>query len=188
MTVDRVKWDQSISSQFYKHSVGLDFQKIKHHINNGYSVIQRVSRVFINVNGQLCISNRVLIPSKKQLILKKIRTTSEHPTGYQTVKDFVENDRVEFRKFTWWEGSSAIVDGRGMIHLKSADTNIPELTILLIIGREVAGWSAADKVTGIPYFIGTVTDGKLMNGLDFYKTYLRPFIAKIQKNAVKTKI
>lgn len=54
---------------------------------------------------------------------------------------------------TWDDGSQAFLDSRGMLHLKSSDYEIPELSLVLVEG-EVSGWCADSRFWGQPYFCG----------------------------------
>jgi hypothetical protein len=54
----------------------------------------------------------------------------------------------------WPDGSRAYLDSRGLLHLKSADAGIPELTLVLTDGP-LAGWVAGGSTFGPPYFTGT---------------------------------
>ncbi|SFH92940.1 hypothetical protein [Planctomicrobium piriforme] len=51
----------------------------------------------------------------------------------------------------WKDGSQAVLDSRGMLHLKSSDAAIPEFTLVLHEDC-VAGWSALGQVWGERYF------------------------------------
>jgi hypothetical protein len=53
----------------------------------------------------------------------------------------------------WADGSRAYLDSRGLLHLKSSDTSIPELTLVLYDGM-LAGWCANGVLFGPPYFTG----------------------------------
>ena len=55
------------------------------------------------------------------------------------------------RRATWQNGSSAVLDSRGMLHLKSAGATIPEATIVLAEGA-LGGWLADGSYWGFGYF------------------------------------
>ena len=46
---------------------------------------------------------------------------------------------------TWPDGSRAVLDGGGLLHLRSSDPSIPECSIVLHDG-ETAGWVADGKI------------------------------------------
>ncbi len=64
--------------------------------------------------------------------------------------------RVSLRCARWPNGSCAWIDGRGLLHCRSADASIPELSIVLT-DEPTAIWSSAGQVTGSSYFVGEAT-------------------------------
>lgn len=77
----------------------------------------------------------------------------------------------------WTDGSRAYLDSRGLLHLKSARREIPELTIVLAEGP-LAGWSSNGQLFGPEYFTGDET-GHEQAYLDFYNI-LWEFVAKVR--------
>jgi hypothetical protein len=57
------------------------------------------------------------------------------------------------RVATWPDGSRALLDRRGLLHLQSADRSIPEVSIVLKDGM-LAGWCADGTLWGPPYITG----------------------------------
>jgi hypothetical protein len=55
---------------------------------------------------------------------------------------------------TWRDGSRAYLDSRGLLHLRSSDSAVPELTLVLTEGT-MAGWCADRGLFGPAYFTGT---------------------------------
>lgn len=55
---------------------------------------------------------------------------------------------------TWDDGSEAFLDSRGLLHLKSSDRSIPEVTMVLHEEGPTAGWSSNGRYWGNSYFIG----------------------------------
>ncbi len=60
------------------------------------------------------------------------------------------------RTARWDDGSRAWIDSRGLLHLRSSDAGIPEVTLVLYHSR-VAGWCSDGRVFGQRYFIGDAT-------------------------------
>jgi hypothetical protein len=54
---------------------------------------------------------------------------------------------------TWDDGSRAVLDSRGLVHLASSDRAIPETTLVLAEG-ELTGWHSHGHSWGRQYFIG----------------------------------
>jgi hypothetical protein len=55
------------------------------------------------------------------------------------------------RQVSWSDGSRAVLDSRGMLHLQSSDNSIPEFTLILDQTR-VSGWSAGNHLWGLDYY------------------------------------
>jgi hypothetical protein len=51
----------------------------------------------------------------------------------------------------WPSGTRAFLDSRGLLHLKSHDSGLPEVSLVLSEG-EVAGWTSDGHVCGPPFF------------------------------------
>ena len=64
--------------------------------------------------------------------------------------------RYDLTVATWADGSRAFLDSRGLLHLKSSDPAVPEMTFVLS-SEKLAGWSSEGTVFGPPYFIGDAT-------------------------------
>jgi hypothetical protein len=61
--------------------------------------------------------------------------------------------RYRLAAATWEDGSRAVLDSRGLLHLASSDRSIPETTLVLAEG-ELTGWHSHGHSWGRPYFIG----------------------------------
>ncbi|MHC2066388.1 hypothetical protein ACYFX5_02860 [Bremerella sp. T1] len=59
----------------------------------------------------------------------------------------------ELSRAAWPNGSEAFLDSRGMLHLRSANGRVPEVTIVLTDGH-LAGWTSEGRVFGQQYFTG----------------------------------
>ena len=72
---------------------------------------------------------------------------------------------------TWDDGSQAFLDSRGLLHLKSSDPKIPEVSIVLCDGM-VSGWCSDGRVWGDPFFFG---DQRAYLASDVFESCIRPF-------------
>lgn len=77
----------------------------------------------------------------------------------------------------WPDGSTAVLDHLGLLHLHSSDRTIPECTIVLHEGI-TSGWVADGRFWGEPYCIGThpPTSAKII-----WEEVLRPFAQQIRR-------
>jgi hypothetical protein len=64
--------------------------------------------------------------------------------------------RVKMHLATWPDGSRAWLDNRGLLHLRSSDRSIPELSLVLNDRVPLAAWSSDGKMCGRPEFLGDV--------------------------------
>jgi hypothetical protein len=76
----------------------------------------------------------------------------------------------------WADGSRAVLDSRGLLHLKSSDAAIAELT--MVLGQKgISGWCSDGRVWGKEFFVGDVprTGAK-----QIFEEVLRPFIRRLR--------
>jgi hypothetical protein len=92
----------------------------------------------------------------------------------------LKNKEVKFSKRVWQDGSEAIVDGRGFLHLKSSDKSLAEITIVLATGNRTSCWSSDGMVCGDDYYIDTGRAKKIPVE-DFYRNYIQKFIDRLVK-------
>jgi hypothetical protein len=175
--------------QLKKLQVTAHFQvlnQIKKMINNGYSVINSAKSIYINANGRLFVDQRDvrLDPNGRYLTLKinEVNAMEWITPVNQAIIDVPHLPNLKFTKFSWADGSEAVVDSRGLLHLKSSDTGIPEITIILVVEKTTACWAADGKITGSPYFTGN-TQKNVMLAADFYREYIERFINIIKAYA-----
>jgi MoxR-vWA-beta-propeller ternary system domain bpX0/MoxR-vWA-beta-propeller ternary system domain bpX1 len=158
-------------------------------VNRGYSILQRLKHIYINRKG--CISFENFYIDLNERGETALMDNSTLPTimkdNYQEkqllkedfeVKALPSNQQIKFYKVEWADGSVAMLDSRGFLHLKSSDTNIPEMTIVLVAGKLCTCWSADGFYTGNPYFMPD-TD-KIISGRIFYKHYIQAFISELE--------
>ncbi|MGI4823648.1 MAG: hypothetical protein ACRYFV_20755 [Janthinobacterium lividum] len=163
-------------------------QHVKQLINNGYNVLQRVTKLGLTEAGELLIDGqelRVVSHSgtlTQELYLKSKRPESRAHTMAQVSAEtfaLTANKRLQFRLFRWANGSEAVLDPRGLLHLRSANTSVPEITLVLILNQPTAAWAADDllggTVCGSPYFTGP-QPGRQLAVPAFYQQYIQRFI------------
>jgi hypothetical protein len=123
-------------------------------------VRNRFSRVFVDSRGRIGLisrkseavislaagghivmdSRRAQIPDKR-LNVPFIPVAGPPGVGYS------------LRAARWQDGSTAWLDSRGMLHLKSSDRSLPEVTLVLRDGA-LAGWTSDGQTFGMAYFAG----------------------------------
>ncbi|HVV99505.1 MAG TPA: hypothetical protein VHB77_04155, partial [Planctomycetaceae bacterium] len=70
------------------------------------------------------------------------------------VRQFIPIPHTQYRlrEAQWDDGTRAVIDARGLLHLRSSDTSIPETTIVLHT-NDLAGWCAGVGAWGDRYFL-----------------------------------
>jgi hypothetical protein len=63
----------------------------------------------------------------------------------------------QLRVASWSENNRAFLDSRGLLHLQSADRNLPEITLVLNNDGPLAGWSSDGRLYGPKFFHGSDT-------------------------------
>jgi hypothetical protein len=92
--------------------------------------------------------------------------------------NLLPNENINFYKWHWADGSTAIIDSRGLVHLKSSNQHLPEITIVLVGGRQTACWASDGVVSGVDYYINEKITRKVYPE-EFQKLYIQPFIDRL---------
>ncbi len=80
----------------------------------------------------------------------------------------------------WEDGSRAYLDSRGLLHLKSSDLLIPELTLVLTEGT-TAGWCAQHGTFGPVYFTGDKAHAATVQADQmFFHSVLQDFVERLR--------
>lgn len=152
-------------------------------INNGYSVINSAKRIYLHPMGLICIDHREIRLSPKGDQIKITDSRSDHVGLAGPVKqepmEVMHLPNIKFTKFKWPNGSEAVLDSRGLLHLKSSDVTVSEISILLVIDKPSACWSSDGNVTGWEYFTGN-NPANGVRVIEFYDRYIQPFINGIK--------
>lgn len=157
--------------------------QIKKLINNGYSVINSAKNIYVNTSGKLYIDQREIRPDEHG---RTISLKDNNLNAIEVIKPVLQESMevahlpyIKFTKFIWADGSEAVLDSRGLLHLKSSDIRIPESSIILVIEKTTACWSVDGKIAGSAYFTGS-RQTNVMLVADFYNTYIHPFILNLK--------
>jgi hypothetical protein len=175
----------TLYTKYKNRRIWTDFGHLKKYINNGYSVLQRVQHIAINTYKHLSLDGYdiglvddnylKLIDNRKKPVINASARKEAQPAEQSIL---LPHTNIKLTKWSWNDGSEAVVDSRGLLHIKSADTTIPEITIVLIIGKLLACWAADGKVCGSFYFTGADASESMPAAL-FYKTYIQRIIDQL---------
>jgi hypothetical protein len=177
-------------------NINLNFYK--KFVNDGYTTINTVKSVYINADGELGFDDRyisfrahseansemIIIDHNRQEKNKKARVCNAIDREMPAIG--LPNTNLKFSRFVWAHGSELLADSRGLLHLKSADSTIPEITIVMIMGRPTACWAADGRTCGSPYFTGKGEERMVVTG--FYHSYIKRYIDRITKHATNAEI
>ncbi|MBO9199331.1 MULTISPECIES: hypothetical protein [Niastella] len=152
-------------------------------VSDGYTTINTVKSVYVSADGELGLDDRLInleMWSRTIIIHKeKSKTNCEFKAEEKEAPGIgLPNTSLKFSRFVWADGSEALVDSRGFLHLKSSDSSIPEITITMIIGKPVAFWIENGEVGGPAYFIGEA-NRHCQDVPWFYENYIQRFIDRI---------
>jgi len=169
-----------IEDKFKQNIKPPDNQQISKYFNNNYSILFNVKTIQVSQSGELVLGKHHLRLHNNNNVLK-FADESDKINGQKNCKTIVDiksmlhNKYIKFRKAVWENGSEAIIDSRGFIHLRSSNREIPEITIALILGKATACWASDGNSCGTDYFTNKeITE--IIPVVDFYKKYIHRFI------------
>jgi len=182
---------KNIIERYTKRFTNLHF--VKKYINDGYTTINSVKQVYINRDGELGFDDRhirlnsgmIIIDHNRQEISKNERTYLAEEMDRRSMS--MANSALKFSKFVWKDGSKVVADSRGLLHLRSSDKTIPEITIVMVMGKPTACWAADGRVCGGSYFTGVDT-AESRDITRFYYNYIQRFIDRITTYGTVTEI
>jgi hypothetical protein len=143
-----------------------------------------VQTISLNQENQLCLDEYVVKLLDDDII--KLVDTRKITGGDKLVQQelkpeetiTVPNPAIKFSRTVWKDGSEAVVDSRGMLYLRSSDSSIPEITLVLVLGKASACRAADGKVCGSFYFTGSDPSESMPADI-FYSTYIQRFINRL---------
>jgi hypothetical protein len=173
----------------------IELSYFKKFINDGYTTLSTVRKVYVNGDGELGFDDRYIAFKKIHgaIFIEPNREKANKNRRVHWAKELdvpnmdIANTKLKFSRFVWPDGSEMLADSRGLLHLRSADKNIPEITIVMIMGRPTACWAADGRVCGSPYFTGVDT-AESRDVAGFYYNYIQRFIDRLQKHGTVTEI
>lgn len=158
-------------------------------------ITYKLSRLYVTDKYELVIGSFVLrvrdssrIPSV-YLDQKHGHILSSQEAKRHEMQQLLPNKEISFMRWRWSDGSEAFVDHRGILHLKSSDSLLPEISILLLINGNTTMWASCDAVAGDVDYIPPSGDNEYNDAdyvtsvKEFYNRFLFPFIDRILKHA-----
>ncbi|MBN71785.1 MAG: hypothetical protein CME32_21190 [Gimesia sp.] len=133
-----------------------------HWKNSGRNIRKKFMGILVTESGELVLKTtkqstlRISYqPELKYIMLQGSRISSSDQRRLKTFKQVKHNRDLgcHLSVANWDDGSQAFLDSRGMLHLKSADIKIPEVSICLVEGK-TSGWCNDGRFWGDAYFCG----------------------------------
>jgi len=76
-----------------------------------------------------------------------------HSVAFGQTEEY-PSESAWLRRAEWADGSRAFLDKRGLLHLRSSDPSIPEVSLVLAESSRLPAWTSDGKLIGPAYFIG----------------------------------
>ncbi len=132
-------------------------------LRRSQNVRNRYSSVGVTPGGSLLVKSRgedhqLTIPGgipRLQWVKPNIYASSNSRECWEDFELAPPPSGARFRLFkaAWPDGSAAYLDQRGLLHLKSSDSTIPEVSLVMKDGM-VSAWASTGEYLGNSYFIG----------------------------------
>lgn len=145
----------------------------------------RFTHICVDQRGMLVLTSRkqhrfgiVFDTATEQIVLEMNPTWhgTRERVAFQSVPS-PAGTGYHLSKASWQDGSEAWLDSRGMLHLRSADHSIPEMTIVLT-DHTLAGWCSDGFPWGPEYFTGDLQERVMPSYV--FDTTLRNFAEKLR--------
>jgi len=152
-------------------------------LGTNYSTMYTIRDMYVGNNGKIVIGNYHLSLVWNNHNIRITENLSKETGSHYSIVTatnihLLNNKSIKFTIRKWIDGSEAIIDSRGLLHLKSSNLSIPEITIVLVTGTHTACWASDGTTCGTPYFL----DSRGVNTIsseEFYQKYIQRFIDRI---------
>ena len=147
-----------------------------------HAVRSRFSKIFVDHQGRLGLASRksesvITLAANRQMVMESRQAASPDKHAIATFAPTPAPPRVGYslQVAKWQDGSLAWLDSRGLLHLKSSDHALPEVTLVLRDGA-LAGWTSEGWTFGMDYFAGeTEADAEAY----VYHNVIEDFVAQL---------
>lgn len=144
---------------------------------NHLTIFYRVPEIAFTATGELVVGKHQLIIRNPPQI-KFVQCTDKHLVAVsgrpKAIKRITASSKIAALLMRWPDGSQAITDARGFLHLRSSNPAIPEITIALILEATTACWAADGNGCGSAYFFRPDFEN-IIPVQDFYAKYIQAF-------------
>ena len=79
--------------------------------------------------------------------------------------------RTSYQEAVWPDGSRAVIDGRGLLHLESPSCELDDLTLILLESSKLSAWLGSQGGMGEAYFFDQAPAVEAAQIGDYLKAY-----------------
>lgn len=116
---------------------------------------QHFRGIYVTSRGELALASKkgeeLTLKFSPQLVLQ---STGRSQVRQPALRPFVKTETstgYSLERARWDDGSEAWLDSRGLLHLRSSSSNVPEITVVLHEGHTTA-WNSNGYTCGNPFF------------------------------------
>jgi hypothetical protein len=159
----------------YRQAFALPNQR---NMRNRFASIGLCGGLLTLVTSKKTLVSVALSANSDRLVLKSVDMNSEvqRVAGFQQI-NAPPDVGYELKSAEWPDGSRAILDSRGLLHLQSSNRALPELTLALY-EENVAGWCDQNMVWGDQAL--TRRDLKRIDPKQAFQEWIMPFCRRLQ--------
>ncbi|PWV51444.1 hypothetical protein [Chitinophaga sp. S165] len=147
-----------------------------------YNTINSIKRLEITQNGTIIVNKHTIRFLTNSVELSYTNDITLRRSMHDK-KELIELPDIKknISRYCWPDGSEVWFDQyRHMLHLRSSNKLLAEVTIVLVIGQPTGCWASDGAICGSPYF--RASEDKVVDVLTFHEKYIKPFIDIIQQH------
>jgi len=148
---------------------------LKKIINCGYNMYRQVKSIKVSPSGRLAINHMELRHNANKLSLESWTTVNNVIPNLNGQESTIPGTQIRITRYVLNTGIEAWMDSRGLLHLRSQDPNVREITLVVIQNKPTACWAADGAYCGYRYFIGD-NHNRQVPAHTFYESYIQPYI------------
>jgi hypothetical protein len=170
---------------FAKYHPHWHHNEMKKFINPGYNAVTGTYTIGMDSNGAVFLGQHLFNKHHRGAEMRFTPLNWQQfqhrkwEWKYDNLVPMKVNDHLKLYVITTSDGSQLFVDTRGLLHLRSSNPDLPEMSLVVVEHKPCAAWSADGFVFGSTYFTGLDTrPRKPMQ--EFFRYYLKRFFLAIR--------
>lgn len=148
-----------------------------------FNTINSIKHLEINDKGNIVVNKHELVFTRFIVqLIKAFNTNPEHSVHNTELDHKLPGTRQILSKYKWQDGSEAWFDPyRHMLHLRSSDKQLAEVTIVLVVNQATACRASDGATCGYSSYYTTDEENNIPPDI-FQERYIKPFIQIIQQH------